>query len=200
MPGSYNWLIKNTLLYFSTTLTQLLFLFSQHLFVRDELKQLSRSQVPSNICVFGGTRLGWFGTHAKSRPKAWSSQEVLLWQLAQKSWRSSLILHKRRKLCSVFEELASAWVASFFCWIFFMVANLLHSEPWFLCGLLSHNKPVKVKKINKSKFYLAHLVLSQHYRKEFFLSSSGIFRQEGFKGKIVRCDLWLFPCDRRKRA
>lgn len=149
MPGSYNWLIKNTLLYFSTTLTQLLFLFSQHLFVRDELKQLSRSQVPSNICVFGGTRLDWFGAHAKSRPKVWSSQEVLLWQLAQKSWRSSLILHKRRKLCSVFEELASGLGCFFFFSWIFHGCNLLHAEPWFLCGLLSHNKPMKVKKENK---------------------------------------------------
>ncbi|KAJ7419468.1 zinc finger protein 536-like [Willisornis vidua] len=32
--------------------------FFKHLFVRDELKQFSRSQVPSNICVLGGTRLG----------------------------------------------------------------------------------------------------------------------------------------------
>lgn len=114
MPGSYNWLIKNTLLCFSTTLTQLLFLFSQHLFVRDELKQFGRSRVPSNICVFGGTRVGWFGTRAKTRPKVWCSQGVLLWQLAQKSWSSHLILHKRRKLCSGLEELASDWGCFFF--------------------------------------------------------------------------------------
>lgn len=137
MPGSYNWLIKNTLLYFSTTLTQLLFLFSQHLFVRDELKQLSRSRVPSNICVFGGTRLAWFGAHAKSRPKAWSSHEVLLWQLAQKSCRSSLILHKRRKLCSVFEELASGLGCFFFSVGYFMVATYSTLSPGF-CVVCYH--------------------------------------------------------------